>query len=252
MKRLVRSVVRGFGFELKKGIDPAQLWKPDLSAERSADIQSVLDELAGKDPGAQNRWFGLKKARNYLSDRRIGFMEMVLDRCVEHGVAFDGEDVLDVGSGTGYMLRLINERFSPRAMNGYEIGDAIIELARVVCPDAAFHLQDFFGLEDTAGSADVVLNMEVLEHLVRPDRAVAGMLAACRPGGAVVLTVPNGRHDTMGAGEQVGDGVAYVGHINFWSPQSWAVFLEQQCPDAKVHTELLPTGYNLAIIRKPA
>jgi len=36
-----------------------------------------------------------------------------------------------------------------------------------------------------------------------------------RPKGSLLITVPNGRLDT------------FDGHINFWSPESWEVFIKK-------------------------
>ncbi|MEG2336387.1 MAG: hypothetical protein RSC04_01440, partial [Bacteroidales bacterium] len=44
-------------------------------------------------------------------------------------------------------------------------------------------------------------------------------------GGTLVISVPDGRKDT------------YSGHIQFWSPESWAVFIEDNManyPQAKI------------------
>jgi len=54
-----------------------------------------------------------------------------------------------------------------------------------------------------------------LEHLLYPARALKQILGILEPSGMVLLTVPNGRIDNFG------------GHINFWSPESWKVFLEE-------------------------
>lgn len=58
--------------------------------------------------------------------------------------------------------------------------------------------------------------MEVLEHLEYPDRALQTLTGALRPGGTLLLTVPQGRIDRS----------RY--HINFWSPESWKLFIEAQ------------------------
>jgi len=49
----------------------------------------------------------------------------------------------------------------------------------------------------------------VLEHLEAADVAIRRMLGVCRPGGTIVITVPDGRRDT------------FAGHFNFWTPESF-------------------------------
>jgi hypothetical protein len=56
--------------------------------------------------------------------------------------------------------------------------------------------------------------------------------------GVLVVTVPDGRNDT------------FLGHINFWSPESWKIFIEAQCKDFKYETGQVDGGANYAFIFK--
>lgn len=64
---------------------------------------------------------------------------------------------------------------------------------------------------------DFVLCTEVLEHLENPELAYQHLQQAVRPGGSLLIAVPNGRFDRSGY------------HINFWSPESWSIFIERGC-----------------------
>lgn len=59
---------------------------------------------------------------------------------------------------------------------------------------------------------------------------MAGIL---RSNGTLIFTVPDGRLNTQSAGKLREDGSSYWGHIHFWSPESWALFLKDQFPVAK-------------------
>jgi hypothetical protein len=56
--------------------------------------------------------------------------------------------------------------------------------------------------------------------------------------GIALLTLPKGRTDT------------FAGHINFWSPESWTVFLNSICEDLEVETALDNQEHNFAIIKR--
>jgi hypothetical protein len=57
--------------------------------------------------------------------------------------------------------------------------------------------------------------------------------------GVALVTVPNGRLDT------------FDGHINFWSPESWEVFLKQMCDGFSIKTGLMENDLtNYAVITR--
>ena len=90
------------------------------------------------------------------------------------------------------------------------------------------------------GKYDVILCTEVLEHLEYPWRGLQTLMSAARPGGRVVITVPNGRLDRSNE------------HINFWSSESWRAFIERECSGLTFSTMQLPgVPNNAAIIRVP-
>src|SRR5262249_22983755 len=86
---------------------------------------------------------------------------------------------------------------------------------------------------------DVVFCIEVLEHLTHPDKALRRLLTMLNTRGVAILTVPNGRLDT------------FEGHINFWSPESWEVFIREVCNGCVVETGLMDDERtNFAVVRK--
>lgn len=95
--------------------------------------------------------------------------------------------ILDVGCGDGRFLGLLGPSVPRR--KGVDLSESAIRFARAFVPDADFEVIAADRLDDTF---DVVSAIEVLEHV--PDDGVAGFLrtlaARCRPGGAVLLSVP--------------------------------------------------------------
>ncbi|MCK4934746.1 MAG: methyltransferase domain-containing protein [Simkaniaceae bacterium] len=89
--------------------------------------------------------------------------------------------------------------------------------------------------------ADVIFCTEVLEHLQHPESAITHLLTLKKDAGVLILTVPNGRIDSSAQ------------HINFWSPESWKIFLQKSAPSNNIQSlktlsPNAPGGYNLCAI----
>lgn len=115
-----------------------------------------------------------------------GHIEAVLQR-IRSVHAVHGRDVLELGSGLGRNLMIFSG--SNRVL-GVEGLPAAAELARqrgvpTICAD----LQTPLPL--ASGSADWVLCIDVLEHLVDPKACLEEALRLLRPRGHVVINLPN-------------------------------------------------------------
>jgi len=96
-------------------------------------------------------------------------------------------EVLDLGCGTGLITQVL-----PGRVTGVDISAWKIERARQHCPRATFVVDDVEELGKLDGSLrfDAVVCTDVLEHLERPDRAVATAWRVLKPGGVLLGTVP--------------------------------------------------------------
>jgi len=67
-----------------------------------------------------------------------------------------------------------------------------VELARRAVPESRFFLADLYDLPwgEFGGSFDVVLSLEVIEHLYYPRRLLKAAARALRPGGTFILSTP--------------------------------------------------------------
>lgn len=165
------------------------------------------------------------------------FYDRLIDLLASHGVDYEQKQVADIGCGTGGLLKALKHRFQPRSLTGFEYSEKALDLARAKVPGAEFYYFDIY--EGSSRQFDVLFCVEVLEHLLRPDAALRNVLAMMGESGVALITVPNGRIDT------------FDGHINFWSPESWEVFLKQICQDQSVKTGLIENNQNnYAVIKR--
>lgn len=102
----------------------------------------------------------------------------------------DGSRVLDVGCGSGFIARLLHDRGC--RVVGVEPDPRRRERAAPWCErvvDGVAEGLDSLGLEPAA--FDVVLFADVLEHLPDPWGTLRAALAYLKPGGRVVISLPN-------------------------------------------------------------
>lgn len=114
-----------------------------------------------------------------------GRMRIIMDCLEHHRVLRSGMRVLDVGCGTGLMLKRL-EAFNP-------IGLDFSHLAMSFCRrrGASRLLQaDVIHLPFHTASMDLILALDMLEHVERDDLLVEQFKRVLRPGGHALITVP--------------------------------------------------------------
>lgn len=108
-----------------------------------------------------------------------------------------GKDVLDVGCATGYLAQAMSQR--GYRVSGVEFDAASAEVARphldrlVVGDLQTLDLVAELGEEQF----DTLVLGDVLEHLVEPVEVLRRALPLLKPGGSVVISVPNVAHGSV-------------------------------------------------------
>ncbi|MBI1239177.1 MAG: methyltransferase domain-containing protein [Alphaproteobacteria bacterium] len=104
------------------------------------------------------------------------------------------ERALEIGCGTGATLHLLREQGLVRWAGGIEIVPEAASRAEAVC-DAVWALDIEKELPPIeAGSLDLILALDVLEHLVDPWGTVDRLVPLLRPGGTMIASIPNVRN----------------------------------------------------------
>ncbi len=249
LKRIAKRLLAAAGIEIRRIPRQTQEFAGSnrVAPQERVELESLLHRFAETHPHVPY-WSCPKNTRSYLTDKRLEFFHELIEICVAQGVHFDGKRIADVGAGTGYLLRVLGQRFPSATLIGFEPDPDITALARELCPTATFHDAGVLASDDVR--ADVVFCTEVLEHMTDPEGALRALLRSPAAGGWLVLTVPDGRTDTFHAGPMRTSGDAYYGHINFWSPESWSLFVRKVAAGHAVACMQLSSGENAAFIRQ--
>lgn len=104
----------------------------------------------------------------------------------------DPGKVLEMGCGTGFVLSGLCATFPQARLNGSDIfTEGLILTARRV--SSAFLFQMDARRIPFQEEFDLIGAFDVLEHIEEDEAALAQMYQACKPGGGIVLTVPQHR-----------------------------------------------------------
>ncbi len=137
------------------------------------------------------------------------------------------ESVLDAGCGEGEALVRL-DGLLPTRVAGVDIEVQSVRLARERLPSAEIHHGSLYELDFRDDAFDLVLCLEVLEHLERPVDAV-GELA--RVGEHVVVSVPHEPWFRLGAllrGRYWASLGNHPEHVNHWGSRTLRSLLEPE------------------------
>jgi SAM-dependent methyltransferase len=101
----------------------------------------------------------------------------------------DSRSLLEVGSGTGYMLQAFTQARPDLSVSGAELFSEGIAVARRRVPDVPIYQLDARRMP-FQDEYDVAAALDVLEHVDDDLAAIAGLHRCLRPGGGLLVTVP--------------------------------------------------------------
>lgn len=210
----------------KVGIDIRFVRKED---QRSAIEINDVDEV-------NKAWTTENLNERFQSKEVVQRLEDTLSILKEHGIDLSGKSIMDVGCGVGILLKFLSKNFAVTTQSGMEYSEAALEVAKKVNPVPEYIVHDINHPYSVQYGA--VFCTEVIEHILHPAKAFRNLLALVQDKGILYITVPNGRYDT------------FTGHINFWSPESWDVFIADNSGGLKYSTGGVEKTLLYAIVYK--
>lgn len=135
--------------------------------------------------------------------------------------------ILEIGVGEGHVMTRVRERFPQATLVGLDLPDA--ELA------GHWHSQELpcmFGdatrLPFADDTFDVVMAIEVLEHVPGPEAALVELARVCSPGGTLIASVPFEpiwRAGNMARRRYLRAWGNTPGHVNHWTRWGFSKFI---------------------------
>lgn len=192
---------------------PVSLLTPERFLQVRGDLSTALDQTAGS-AGLYHEFI------DYYGEVRSDILPLIPEGTRE---------VLEVGCGRGVTGRLIQERLGCRVTG--------VELNPVVAQEAARHLhrvlQGDVETLDIDGRFDVVLALELVEHLVETERFLARVPRLLAPGGRALFSIPNVGHYSViedliaGRWDYLPIGLLCYTHFRFFTRQTLADWLRR-------------------------
>jgi trans-aconitate methyltransferase len=184
--------------------------------------------------------FGTKYTKQNLATRVLieGFFgaleELVRKVDLTSGAA------LEVGCGEGYSTERVR-RFLPRAVGftALDVEHRLVDAARVRNPDVPITQGSIYELTQGDASVDLVMSLEVLEHLEHPEEGLRQLARVSSRW--LLVSVPREpiwRAMNMARGKYLAALGNTPGHLNHWSRASFVKLVETVADVREVRTPL--------------
>jgi ubiquinone/menaquinone biosynthesis C-methylase UbiE len=164
-------------------------------------------------------------SKNPIEKRMMEGFFTALDRMLD---GLHPEVVVEIGAGEGRITERLVERFPTATVVGLDLPDTNLaeEWDEIEVP---MFFGDATRMPFVDASIDLVVGLEVLEHVPQPERALADIARVCR--GTVILSVPREpmwRVGNMARGRYLRDWGNTPGHVNHWSSRAFERFVGGQ------------------------
>ena len=137
-----------------------------------------------------------------------------------------GSAVLDVGCGRGWLCDLLRREKGCHT-TGIEIVEAFVAEAQERCDSIVrADVTDLDAMERVAGDFDYIVFADILEHIVDPVDLLKRACKKLKPGGKVIVSIPNVAHYSMrlhllfGQFQYTDEGLLDRTHLRFFTYES--------------------------------
>jgi SAM-dependent methyltransferase len=163
-------------------------------------------------------------SKNPIEQRMMAGFFGALDRMLD---GLTPSVVVEIGAGEGRVTERLVRHFPDATVVGLDLPstDLADEWDSIEIP---MFFGDATRMPFTDRSIDLVVGLEVLEHIPDPERALADIARVCR--GPVVLSVPREpiwRAGNMARGRYLGQLGNTPGHVNHWSARGFTRFVDK-------------------------
>ena len=183
-----------------------------------------------------NKYQGGNVAIRFLTQRFLGALDDLLDKAADAGPI---TRVLEVGCGDGEIAERLRNRFPDAGITALDLPDAELRQHWDTRDGVEFFHGDAHNLPFADDSFDLVVAVEVCEHLTHPWSGLAEMARVSNR--HLVLTVPREPLFRLGnflTGRHVGSFGNTPGHFNHWGTPGFLRFVSVQAAVANIRLPL--------------
>lgn len=207
---MLKKILRYASWQLGRLVQSLD-WRSKKYHQESVKFQQLMAE--NNEQVFEQMYSDPQLLKHYLVDGRLDFYKQVANRVANH---FPGDKItaacVDVGCGTGHLLVELRRAGFTGRLVGLDSAVAAGDRVRGQGVGLEFY-PGYLSSQSWETEFDLALCTEVLEHCEYPAEVVSDIIRAMKPGGMIAITVPDGRKDT------------WEGHIHFWSPESFKLFI---------------------------
>lgn len=143
----------------------------------------------------------------------------------------EAASIKEIGCGAGYSTERIIAARPAAKVTGSDIDPVLVEMAQKRNPKNEFSVESVYKLPDADNSYDVVICLEVLEHLEEPEKALEELIRITKS----TLIVSTPREPiwcilNMARGKYWRSLGNTPGHINHWSSRGLKEFVGSKLP----------------------
>ncbi len=150
----------------------------------------------------------LSKYYSQNTDRLEWNAAIVLDHHGAHFPANKDAAILEIGPGTGTLLAFLHSSCGYRNVKAIDISSEVVNLCNKIIPGSTELVEDSATyLQDRRDEFDFVLMLHTLEHVPKDQalRLLTMIHRALKPGGRLVVEVPNSEHPVVGTRNRYAD-----------------------------------------------
>ena len=141
--------------------------------------------------------------------------------------------VLEIGCGTGNTLAWIKQTQASKWVAGVELNENAAEKAKSTLDAVYCGNIENMSLPIPDGSLDLILCLDVLEHLVDPWKLMKRLHVLLKPGGSVIASIPNVRNFRVvlplvfrGRWDYAPDGLLDKTHLRYFTRKTALALME--------------------------
>lgn len=109
-----------------------------------------------------------------------------ISRCYSQENSFS---VLDIGCGIGVVTKIVSQNFPNARITGFDLSREVVKSAKLLLPSTDIYVGDIHALPHNNHSFDLVICLEVIEHLDQPNTILDNISKACKK--YSIFSIPN-------------------------------------------------------------